>query len=212
MSKLILLFTIIITASSQTTITIDWGFDSTQVTGIEVGDTVIWDWYSSGTHNVKTTPSAPMQFDSGYFGKGKTFSYTFTEQGLYEYKCTRHVNMYGTITVVAEGALGTCTGVDTPYANCVVPACTHSSVLPYDGCTIAACTDVDTPYANCVVPACTHSSVLPYDGCTLTNDQCTEYNQRCSRFAACPTSLEKCDANGLEEIKRLYNGHHDKSC
>ena len=181
MSKLILLFTIIITASSQTTITIDWGFDSTQVTGIEVGDTVIWDWYSSGTHNVKTTPSAPMQFDSGYFGKGKTFSYTFTEQGLYEYKCTRHVNMYGTITVVAEGALGTCTGVDTPYANCVVPACTHSSVLPYDGC-------------------------------TLTNDQCTEYNQRCSRFAACPTSLEKCDANGLEEIKRLYNGHHDKSC
>ena len=127
MSKLILLFTIITTASSQSTdtILIDWSFgstpeatDSTSRT-IEVGDTVTWEMAAFSTHNVKSKPSATEPFESGDLGNGGTFSYTFTSVGSNEYECSVNPRiMYGTITVVAEGALSTCTGVDCREKEC----------------------------------------------------------------------------------------------
>jgi plastocyanin len=111
-------FEVSYTTSAQTvnTETIDWGIDSTpSETGnrnasrtIEVGDTVTWNWYAGGTHNVKSNASATETFESDYFGNGGTFSYTFTSEGSNEYVCSPHPNtMFGTITVVAEGALST---------------------------------------------------------------------------------------------------------
>jgi plastocyanin len=104
-------------ANAQTeTYTIDWSFGSIPSADgeananrtIEEGDTVIWNWYASGTHNVVSEADATESFDSGLLGPGSTFSYTFTQVGTNDYVCTPHSgNMFGTITVVPEGSLNT---------------------------------------------------------------------------------------------------------
>tara|TARA_B100000795_G_scaffold264792_1_gene245727 strand:+ start:5412 stop:6032 length:621 start_codon:yes stop_codon:yes gene_type:complete len=109
----LLMFSMSIAAQTEN-ITIDWSFNSTpSATGnanssrtIEVGDTVTWNWYSGGSHNVKSNESSNESFESEFFIQGGTFSYTFTSVGTNEYVCTPHSgNMFGTITVVAEGTL-----------------------------------------------------------------------------------------------------------
>ena len=114
---LILFLTVAMGLVAQTnTVTIDWSFNSTpSATGdskasrtIEIGDTVTWNWYAGGTHNVKSNDSATETFESGFFGSGGTFSHTFISEGSNEYVCSPHPStMFGTITVVAEGALST---------------------------------------------------------------------------------------------------------
>jgi len=98
------------------TYTIDWSFGSNPSAQgnanasrtIEEGDTVIWNWYANGTHNVVSEADATESFDSGLLGPGSTFSYTFTQIGTNDYVCTPHSgNMFGTITVVPEGSLNT---------------------------------------------------------------------------------------------------------
>ncbi|NNE33157.1 MAG: T9SS type A sorting domain-containing protein [Winogradskyella sp.] len=122
MKKLLLLLCLFVVygMSAQTeTITIDWSFgsnsDVTPETAstnadrtIEVGDTVIWDFYSTGTHTVTSKPGSAETWDSGLIssGTGVTYSRTFNTIGVNDYECTPHPgNMYGTITVVAEGSL-----------------------------------------------------------------------------------------------------------
>ena len=96
------------------TVSIDWSFNSTPSASgnanasrtIEVGDTVIWNWYSGGNHNVKSNATATESFESQFFGNGGTFSYTFTLVGTNDYICSPHPgSMFGTITVVADGTL-----------------------------------------------------------------------------------------------------------
>jgi plastocyanin len=109
-----LMVSISIVSQNTNTITIDWSFNSTPTaTGnanssrtIEVGDTVTWNWYNNGTHNVKSSASSNEIFESEFFGNGGTFSYTFTTVGTNDYTCTNHPgSMFGIITVVAEGTL-----------------------------------------------------------------------------------------------------------
>ena len=110
----ILLFAFYLSTNAQTnTVNIDWSYGSTPTASgnanssrtIEVGDTVTWNWYASGTHNVKST-SAIESFESSYFGNGGTYSKTFNSLGSNDYECSPHPgSMYGTITVVAEGSL-----------------------------------------------------------------------------------------------------------
>lgn len=129
---IILFFMIAFGLSAQTTntINIDWSFNSTPTASgnanssrtVEVGDTVIWNWYASGTHNVKSLDSAEENFESEFFGNGGTFSYTFTKVGINDYQCDPHPgSMFGTITVVAEGVLSTKSfdnlGTITMYPN-----------------------------------------------------------------------------------------------
>ena len=93
--------------NSQTTYNLDWGFESTnqQIT-IDVGDTVIWTWFS-GTHNLRST-SGVESFDSGYRSTGFTFSHTFTTAGITEYVCDAHASsMYGTV-IVSSGIVPDC--------------------------------------------------------------------------------------------------------
>ena len=75
---------------------------------IEVGDTIEWVWADSMTHNVVSKAGSSEVFDSGYHnGIGYTFPHTFTSVGVNDYQCDPHsFNMFGTITVVAEGTLG----------------------------------------------------------------------------------------------------------
>jgi plastocyanin len=120
MPKKLLFITLFLTSFSMVaqtnTITIDWSFNSTPSASgnvnasrtIEVGDTVTWNWYASGTHNVKSNASANELFESEFFGNGGTFSHTFTSIGTNDYICQPHPStMFGTITVVAEGVLNT---------------------------------------------------------------------------------------------------------
>jgi plastocyanin len=112
-----LMISLSMVAQPTETITIDWSFNSTpSATGdanssrtIEVGDTIIWDWYSSGNHNVVSNVGANESFNSGSLqGPGTTFSKTFTSIGTSDYVCSPHSGtMFGTITVVAEGVLST---------------------------------------------------------------------------------------------------------
>ncbi|MDA9339892.1 T9SS type A sorting domain-containing protein [Polaribacter sp.] len=103
-------------AQTTETVTIDWGFGSNPSASgaanasitIEVGDTVKWVW-NSNNHNVVSNAGANESFNSGATENvGATFSHIFTLVGSSDYVCTPHSgNMFGTITVVAEGALST---------------------------------------------------------------------------------------------------------
>jgi plastocyanin len=91
-------------------------------TTVEVGTTVTWRNDEPITHTVtsgrfegvdKTTGLRSSQDPDGTFeaklpGRGKTFSFTFTEPGSYTYYCDIHQGMNATITVVdptsGEGA------------------------------------------------------------------------------------------------------------
>ena len=122
MKKLLLILTCLATFNivAQTqTVTIDWSFgsnsDVTPTTDptnadrtIEVGDTVIWNYYATGTHTVTSSAGSTETWDSGFIssGAGVTFQRTFTSVGTNPYVCTPHSgNMYGVITVVPEGTL-----------------------------------------------------------------------------------------------------------
>ncbi|MDC1465760.1 T9SS type A sorting domain-containing protein [Polaribacter sp.] len=110
---LFLMFTVGIVAQTVNTVTIDWGFGSNPTASgaadtsrtIEVGDTVKWVWNSDG-HNVVS--NSGESFNSGALeNDGATFSHTFILEGTSDYVCSPHPGMFGTITVVAEGALST---------------------------------------------------------------------------------------------------------
>lgn len=63
---------------------------------IKAGTTVTWTNKDSVRH---TATSDTGLFDSGLFGKGESFSYTFTEAGTFTYFCTPHPYMKGTVIV-----------------------------------------------------------------------------------------------------------------
>jgi amicyanin len=68
---------------------------------ITAGDTVTWTNLDAALHSVTSVNGA---FDSGEFGEGETFSFTFTTPGTYDYLCTPHPQMTGQIVVVAGAA------------------------------------------------------------------------------------------------------------
>ena len=112
--SLLLMLSIHLVAQTTQTVTIDWDFGSNpSATGaanasikVEVGDTVTWLWLSNG-HNVVSNAGANESFNSGTLqDSGTTFSKTFNSVGSNDYVCTPHSgDMFGTITVVAEGVL-----------------------------------------------------------------------------------------------------------
>jgi len=61
---------------------------------ISVGDTVKWTNMDSVQHNPKGTI-----FDSGPLTQGNTYEFKFTQPGTYNYICSIHPSMQGTITV-----------------------------------------------------------------------------------------------------------------
>jgi len=70
---------------------------------VSVGDTVTWTNDSSVIHTV--TSGNPDDgpdgvFDSSIVMSGDTFTHTFTETGQYEYFCSIHPWMTGTVVVV----------------------------------------------------------------------------------------------------------------
>jgi plastocyanin len=71
---------------------------------VGVNNTVTWTNNDNGIPHTVTSTSVPTgasSFDSGNMNAGATFKYTFTVPGTYQYHCTYHSWMTGTITVVA---------------------------------------------------------------------------------------------------------------
>jgi plastocyanin len=60
------------------------------------GTTVRWTNYGHHHHTVTSRTGA---FDSGEFGSGGSYSYTFQAPGTYEYYCRIHAEMRGTVVV-----------------------------------------------------------------------------------------------------------------
>jgi plastocyanin len=63
---------------------------------IAVGTTITWTNKDAASHDVT---SATGLFASPTMGQNATFSFTFTAAGTYNYRCTFHPGMNGTITV-----------------------------------------------------------------------------------------------------------------
>lgn len=67
-----------------------------QTLTIEAGETVRWTNKSAVSH---TVTSQDNLFDSGTIRPGGIFSYTFSTPGQYQYVCTIHAGMAGTVIV-----------------------------------------------------------------------------------------------------------------
>ncbi len=65
------------------------------------GGKVTWTNNDPVPHTVTSTsvPSGATSFDSGNMNQNATYTATFTVDGTYQYKCTYHPWMHGTVTV-----------------------------------------------------------------------------------------------------------------
>lgn len=76
------------------------GYTSTDITVvIGVNNTVKWTNNDNMPHTVTARDGS---FDSGNMNPGATYVYTFTRAGMYEYTCSYHGWMHGTVKVVTE--------------------------------------------------------------------------------------------------------------
>jgi amicyanin len=96
-------------ASSAVSVSLPNGVGSTQglnfapanVT-VAKGGTVTWTNNDPVPHTVTATswPSGASSFDSGNMNQNAVYTVTFTVDGTYQYKCTYHPWMHGTVIVV----------------------------------------------------------------------------------------------------------------
>jgi plastocyanin len=84
------------TPSQSNAVTIqNLSFSPANIT-VSVGTKVTWTNKDSVTHTVTSDTGL---FDSGQLSPGSTFSYTFNNKGVFNYHCTIHATMHGTVTV-----------------------------------------------------------------------------------------------------------------
>jgi plastocyanin len=72
---------------------------SPQTFTVKVGTTVTWTNNSQAPHTVTSDDGAPASFNGSLDSSGGTFSFTFAQAGTYNYHCSVHPYMTGTITV-----------------------------------------------------------------------------------------------------------------
>lgn len=77
----------------------DFAFDPGEIE-VKVGDTITFTNDDDATHTVTSKDGAPGDFDTGDIGGGKSAEVTVDEAGDYEYLCSIHEYMKGTIRVV----------------------------------------------------------------------------------------------------------------
>jgi LPXTG-motif cell wall-anchored protein len=98
---------VVATAAASTSVTIrDFAFSPKSIT-IDVGDTVTWTNQDDVEHSATAEDGS---FDTGTFGNGQSRSHTFDAAGTFQYICTPHPFMKGTINVNAAGGGGSGSG------------------------------------------------------------------------------------------------------
>lgn len=78
----------------------EWAYAPAVIT-VAPGSWVTWSNAGSETHTVTPFDSS---FDSGELGPSEGFSWFFDTPGTYQYTCTLHPWMVGTVAVVTDGA------------------------------------------------------------------------------------------------------------
>lgn len=73
-------------------------FNPTTLT-VAAGATVTWRNGSGTSHTVTSNQGSPATFDSDQIGPGATFSRQFPSAGTFQYHCSNHPGMTGTIQV-----------------------------------------------------------------------------------------------------------------
>jgi plastocyanin len=63
---------------------------------VAAGTTITWTNKDAVTHNVTSNPAL---FSSGSMGNGATYNFTFANKGTFNYSCTIHPSMTGTVIV-----------------------------------------------------------------------------------------------------------------
>jgi len=87
------------TATQTDAVTIkDFAFSPAKIT-VKVGTKVTWTNQDSIGHTVTADDPSSDAPDSPTFGKGETYSFTFNKAGTYNYHCTPHPYMKGTVVV-----------------------------------------------------------------------------------------------------------------
>jgi len=87
----------VVTEGSKIDIAIaSFQFSPSDIT-VHVGTTITWTNNDSATHTVTANDGS---FSSGALGKGGTYSYTFTKEGIFAYICENHTSMKASVTVV----------------------------------------------------------------------------------------------------------------
>jgi amicyanin len=66
---------------------------------VKAGTKVTWTNQDGVAHSVTSSDGSSMAFDSGLLGKGQTYTLTFTQPGTYDYHCSVHPFMKGTVVV-----------------------------------------------------------------------------------------------------------------
>jgi LPXTG-motif cell wall-anchored protein len=101
---------VVATAAASTTVTIaDFAFSPKSV-AINVGDTVTWRNTDDVAHSATAEDGS---FDTGTFGNGKSRSETFDTAGTFQYICTPHPFMKGTVTVNSGSGAESGSGSDS---------------------------------------------------------------------------------------------------
>lgn len=86
-------------AQEQNTVAVkDFAFMPGSIT-VKKGTTVMWTNQDSTPHTVTSSGSGEKVMDSRDLAQGGMYSVTFDTAGTYEYFCTIHPDMTGTITV-----------------------------------------------------------------------------------------------------------------
>jgi amicyanin len=66
---------------------------------IKTGTTVTWTNQDGAPHQIASDPGAPVAFKSESLANGASYQFTFIQTGTYDYHCTIHPAMKGTIIV-----------------------------------------------------------------------------------------------------------------
>lgn len=82
-------------AAAHTVIIKDFSFNPADIT-IKAGDTITWINQDSARHSATDLNGA---FDTGLLSNGQEASLKFGGAGTFNYRCTPHGNMRGTITI-----------------------------------------------------------------------------------------------------------------
>jgi plastocyanin len=71
---------------------------SPQIVAINAGDTIVWKNVGNSNHTAHSAGSSVL-WDSGNLAPGATYSHKFPATGRYEYYCSIHTSMRGTVIV-----------------------------------------------------------------------------------------------------------------
>ena len=82
-------------ATAHTVVIKDFAFTPADIQ-INVGDSITWVNEDNARHSATDLKGA---FDTGLLNKGQEVTMTFGGAGRFDYRCTPHANMRGTITV-----------------------------------------------------------------------------------------------------------------